>query len=103
MATMVAPRMTQAALRKENGLVTRVELRGLEPLTPTLPGHHDRVRGGSPLFRKPLDLPVSHNGERRRTRANATNCNQNCNQRGVSRSAVPLCPLAPTEESNVVA
>src|SRR4029453_17364998 len=31
------PQTTQAALQKENGLVTRVELRGLEPLTPTLP------------------------------------------------------------------
>jgi hypothetical protein len=28
---------TQAVLQKENGLVTWVELRGLEPLTPTLP------------------------------------------------------------------
>src|SRR3954462_1526694 len=37
MATTVAPNTSQAALQKENGLVTRVELRGLEPLTPTLP------------------------------------------------------------------
>jgi site-specific DNA recombinase len=31
-----------------------VKLRGLEPLTPTLPGRHDRIRGGSLPFRKPL-------------------------------------------------
>src|SRR4029453_3423893 len=31
------PETTQAALQKENGLVIGVELRGLEPLTPTLP------------------------------------------------------------------
>ena len=31
------PETTQAVLRKENGLIDRVELRGLEPLTPTLP------------------------------------------------------------------
>src|SRR3712207_9014475 len=29
-----------------------VELRGLEPLTPTLPGRHDRVCGGSPQINK---------------------------------------------------
>src|SRR4051812_13620956 len=34
---MRTPGTTQAALRKENGLVIGVELRGLEPLTPTLP------------------------------------------------------------------
>ena len=43
------------ALQKENGLVIGVELRGLEPLTPTLPGRHDRVRRGSPHFHKPCD------------------------------------------------
>jgi hypothetical protein len=29
----------------ENGLIDGVELRGLEPLTPTLPGRPDGVRG----------------------------------------------------------
>src|SRR3954468_1687799 len=37
MATTVAPNTSQAVLRMENGLVTRVDVRGLEPLTPTLP------------------------------------------------------------------
>jgi hypothetical protein len=35
-----------------------VELRGLEPLTPTLPGRLDRVHGGSLRFRKRRDLHV---------------------------------------------
>jgi|tagenome__1003787_1003787.scaffolds.fasta_scaffold20976426_4 hypothetical protein len=39
----------------ENGLVRRVELRGLAPLTPTLPGRHDRVHGGPSQFHKPSD------------------------------------------------
>jgi len=42
------PEATQAALPTENGLVMRVELRGLEPLPPTLPGRHDRVRARPP-------------------------------------------------------
>ena len=37
---------------------TSVELRGLEPLTPTLPGRHDRVRGGSLSFRMPFEVRV---------------------------------------------
>jgi hypothetical protein len=49
------PVTTQAALQKEKGLINRVELRGLEPLTPTLPGRHDRVQGGSPSFRMRLE------------------------------------------------
>ncbi len=36
----------------------RVELRGLEPLTPTLAGRYDRVRSGSPPSRRPFDVPV---------------------------------------------
>ncbi len=55
MATTLAPETTQAAPPKENGLVDGVELRGLEPLTPTLPGRHDQVRGGSPQFHKRYD------------------------------------------------
>ena len=43
------PRWHHSRLRppsqKENGLANGVELRELEPLTPTLPGRHDRVRG----------------------------------------------------------
>jgi hypothetical protein len=46
---------TKAALRREKALLKWVELRGLEPLTPTLPGRHDRVRGGSLPFRKPCE------------------------------------------------
>jgi hypothetical protein len=42
----------------ENGLVKWVELRGLEPLTPTLPGRHDRVQGGSLWFRNGVGLGV---------------------------------------------
>jgi hypothetical protein len=45
-----ATETTQAALPKENGLVTRVELRGLEPLTPTLPGRLAGIRGGPSRF-----------------------------------------------------
>ncbi len=44
MATTVAPKMTQAALPRENGLIIGVELRGLEPLTPTLPAPYKRAR-----------------------------------------------------------
>jgi len=47
---------TQAALPRENALVIRVELRGLEPLTTTLPGRRDRVHGGSPPFRQPSQI-----------------------------------------------
>ena len=47
---------TQAALPREDGLIRRVELRGLEPLTPTLPGRRDRVHGGSPPFRQPSQI-----------------------------------------------
>src|SRR3712207_9367518 len=36
-ATTLATKTTQAVLQMENGLVIGVELRGLEPLTPTLP------------------------------------------------------------------
>jgi hypothetical protein len=41
------PGTTQAAPPKGNGLVIGVELRGLEPLIPTLPGRHDRVHSGA--------------------------------------------------------
>ena len=41
--------------RTKKALLGWVELRGLEPLTPTLPGRHDRVQGGSPQFHKPRD------------------------------------------------
>ncbi len=53
------PDTTQAAPRKGNGLVIGVELRGLELLTPTLPGRHDRVRGGSPQFHNPCDHQIN--------------------------------------------
>jgi hypothetical protein len=52
------PETTQAALRKENGLVVGVELRGLEPLTPTQPGRHDRIPSDSLPFSKPTDLRI---------------------------------------------
>jgi hypothetical protein len=39
---------TQGATKK--ALLTRVELRGLEPLTPTLPGRLGAIRRGTPLF-----------------------------------------------------
>jgi hypothetical protein len=35
---------------KENDLVKGAELRGLEPLTPTLPERLEGVRGGTPKF-----------------------------------------------------
>jgi hypothetical protein len=59
-----------------------VELRGIEPLTPTLPARHDRVRDGSPPFRKPVDVPVWHNGGQRRTATNVANCNHSCHHVG---------------------
>jgi hypothetical protein len=55
-ATTLAPETTKAAPRIEERPVGRVELRGLEPLTPTLPGRHDRVCSGSLRSRKRLDL-----------------------------------------------
>src|SRR4051812_37091122 len=55
-ATTPAPGTTQAALRVEDGLFDRVELRGLEPLPPTLPGRHDRVRSSAQPFRKALEV-----------------------------------------------
>jgi hypothetical protein len=42
----------------KNGLVKRVGLRGLEPLTSTLPGRHDRAHGGSPQFQKPCEQRI---------------------------------------------
>jgi hypothetical protein len=66
------------------------ELRGLEPLTPTLPGRVDHVRSGSLRSRKPLHLRLeqsrtcTHNREQRY-------CNRNCNQkRGVLSEAHEL-------------
>src|SRR4051812_451017 len=49
-ANTVTPGTTQAALLGEDGLIIGVELRGLEPLTPTLPGRLRGVRGGTPKF-----------------------------------------------------
>jgi hypothetical protein len=46
------PETSQAAPQRGNGLVTRVELRGLEPLTPTLPGRPDAVRRSSRTYEK---------------------------------------------------
>ena len=40
-------------------LLRWVELRGLEPLPPTLPGRHDRVYSGSPQFHKPCDQRIN--------------------------------------------
>ncbi len=70
---------------KEDGPVMRVELRGLEPLTPTLPGRHDRVRGRPPASMtalwpagsRPFETAVD-GGEQPRIHRN---CNQNCNHR----------------------
>src|SRR4051794_23817647 len=47
-ANTVAPGTTQAALLEKDGLIIGVELRGLEPLTATLPGRLGGVRAGSP-------------------------------------------------------
>ena len=55
--------------------LTRVELRGLEPLTPTLPGRHDRVRAGSLRFREAPELQfrtTAHFRGRQRTGPTAT-------------------------------
>ena len=57
-ATQLQPRRPSAQGATKNALLRWVELRGLEPLTPTLPGRHDRVPGGSLQFRKPVDVPV---------------------------------------------
>ena len=46
------PETTQAVLQMKNGLVIGVELRGLEPLTPTLPGRPDGVRRRPPVSEK---------------------------------------------------
>jgi hypothetical protein len=73
---------TRSATKDESGRslegerpIRSVELRGLEPLTPTLPGRHDRVCGGSLTFSKPpgLELWTPPNvGVRRRTASTAT-------------------------------
>jgi hypothetical protein len=63
------PRRHQKRIRplsqRENGLIIGVELRGLEPLTPTLPGRHDRVLGGSLSFCIGRDLRVWTSGNAR--------------------------------------
>jgi hypothetical protein len=48
--------------RRENGLFEWVELRGLEPLTPTLPGRHDPLRRGSSRFRNGFELGIRTGG-----------------------------------------
>jgi hypothetical protein len=55
-ATTLPRRQLRPLAESENGVVNGVELRGLEPLTPTLPGRHDRVHSGSLRFRQPLEL-----------------------------------------------
>jgi hypothetical protein len=60
--------------------------RASTPGASTLPGRHDRVRGGSPSFREPDELPVwtaANAGARRRT---ASTGNHNCNQLVSGRS-----------------
>ena len=70
-APSLAPERRKPLSGWESGLVRMVELRGLEPLTPTLIGRHDPVRRGSPQFHKPVDVPVrvtadrAHDRERR--------------------------------------
>src|SRR4051794_2188473 len=46
-APQLQPQTSQAVLRMENGLLDGVELRGLQPLTPTLPGRLVGVHVGS--------------------------------------------------------
>ena len=52
MTSWMTSETTQAALQMEDGLVIGVELRGLEPLTPTLPGRLDGVRRRPPESEK---------------------------------------------------
>ena len=73
------PRWYRERLRplfpRENGRIIGVELRGLEPLTPTLPGRHDRVHGGSLPSHEHTDLqfrPPTHLGARSGTPSTAT-------------------------------
>jgi hypothetical protein len=54
LAREAADRTDTLLLKK--ALLRRVELRGLEPLTPTLPVDLDRIRTSSPRCSKPLDL-----------------------------------------------
>src|SRR3954454_17227385 len=77
-------RWIEAQGATEKALVRRVELRGLEPLTPTLPGRHDRVRRSPPPIVTTVWAAISSHLE---TAANGgghlrihRNCNQNCNQ-----------------------
>jgi hypothetical protein len=56
-ATKLAPQKPKAAsLEGKRPGEEGEELRGLEPLTRTLPGQLDRVRTGSPKFSIPPDL-----------------------------------------------
>jgi hypothetical protein len=48
--------------RLENGLDPWVELRGLEPLTPTLPGRLVGVQGSSLRYVPQVRTPTSHPG-----------------------------------------
>ncbi|WP_204693292.1 recombinase family protein [Geodermatophilus bullaregiensis] len=62
-----------------------VELRGLEPLTPTLPGRRSRSRRFAVV--PYVDRRAgSYNGEHRRTDANAANCDHNCDHARPSHS-----------------
>jgi hypothetical protein len=79
-ATTIATTPAANQGQNEEGPLRWVELRELEPLTPTLPGRVDHVRSGSLRSRKPLHLRLeqsrtcTHNREQRY-------CNRNCNQK----------------------
>ncbi len=87
------PRRHQRRLRPPpgtgDGLVIGVELRGLEPLTPTLPGRRDRVRRHPPTF---ATTPSAADSQGSGTAADGGeqpwipgNCNQNCNHHELVR------------------
>jgi hypothetical protein len=57
-ATTIATTPAANQGQNEEGPLRWVELRELEPLTPTLPGRRDRIRGGSRPFRKLFHLSV---------------------------------------------
>jgi hypothetical protein len=72
----------------ENGLVRRVELRGLEPLTPHCQAV--MIAFAEVRWRRYSSLSCAFatfadRGELVRTTANSCNCNQNCNQQRLVR------------------
>jgi hypothetical protein len=89
----VAPRRLRPLSLKENGLFEWVELMGLEPLTPTLPGRDDpfgAVRRGS---MNGFELGIRTGGTVAYNRE-CRHCNRNCNQPGHSVASYPPLRLA---------